>query len=597
MKKYFFVLLFLVIAFLSRAQEPFWWHAYAFNADRIDTLDIDRLEATMDSRQKDEGWLMDRADQLHYYYYKDQILTAEKFTNQVLRLLVNGEVSTNRVAHWYYGFLNLLVEKRTNLLDYRWPVIPNQYLAMVTMPDDCLPCMAIEITRFRTITKSVGRPTDEMLEQLADLFFKAQDLGYTEPLGEMAGYLAHMRTGIVAREIADKRIANIDYAAMIDTLPPRPKTYLLIAQVTLPFERSITDQIAYWQELQAIGSSSNLLALFRGNVELGILYLSKEQYDFAEQHLKLALHWSQVAKDYEAESHTLTFLEELYAKKGESFPVDLQERYDKLVLLHKQGLSNLGEAIQQQFLLDLDLANQRLERQNNRVSLLLMGLLVFLAGFSVLLYRLLMQRKKLAQLNTDKDTLYSIIAHDLRAPLSAFKGVLNKPLPPAEKEVQLDTIVHKLQWLLDDLLKWTYSQRQGLLPNIVSIDLVELIEENSHYFNDLMAQRHIKVKVELPEEVVVAGDKEMMNTIIRNLLQNAVKHNTDGGEITINLTPDRQAVILRVANTIKYEQAIEQPSLGRKLIHDFCKTNGIHWQEKVTAYSFVTTLRFNAVDL
>lgn len=68
-----------------------------------------------------------------------------------------------------------------------------------------------------------------------------------------------------------------------------------------------------------------------------------------------------------------------------------------------------------------------------------------------------------------------------------------------------------------------------------------------------------------------------MGTITRSLLQNVVKYNVDDSEITINLVPDGQAVLLGISNYIMYTATIEQLCLGHKLMHGFCIINAIEW--------------------
>lgn len=151
--------------------------------------------------------------------------------------------------------------------------------------------------------------------------------------------------------------------------------------------------------------------------------------------------------------------------------------------------------------------------------------------------------ENLQRINAEKDKFFSIIAHDLRGPFSAFFGLTELI---AEGFVTMETLdIQKLAGqmrdsagnlfsLLENLLRWSRMQRgldifvpesHLLMPKIYEIMVLVL---------EAAAQKKIKVNYDIPENLVVFADSNMLDLIIRNLVSNAVKFTPIGGSITIS---------------------------------------------------------------
>jgi PAS domain S-box-containing protein len=150
--------------------------------------------------------------------------------------------------------------------------------------------------------------------------------------------------------------------------------------------------------------------------------------------------------------------------------------------------------------------------------------------------------RELAQLNEEKDKLFSIISHDLRGPFGAFAGMLE--LMADEKEQfsagQLREFSAKLlksadsqNRLLNNLLDWSRLKRGITSLNYSSIDLGELIEECINEFQAIALQKEIRINNHIAEGLKVYADENMLSTVYRNLIYNAIKFSYRGGEIAI----------------------------------------------------------------
>lgn len=153
-----------------------------------------------------------------------------------------------------------------------------------------------------------------------------------------------------------------------------------------------------------------------------------------------------------------------------------------------------------------------------------------------------------------RDKLYSVIAHDLRSPMGSIKMVLNMLILnlPAEKigdeMYELLTMANQTTEdvfsLLDNLLKWTKSQIGKM--NVVSqdVNLVEVVDSVIEIFNMVAGLKKITIRTEKPEKMFVTGDIDMMKTVIRNLLSNALKFSKEGSEVVLKMEEvDGKAIV------------------------------------------------------
>jgi len=165
-----------------------------------------------------------------------------------------------------------------------------------------------------------------------------------------------------------------------------------------------------------------------------------------------------------------------------------------------------------------------------------------------------------------RDKLYSVIAHDLRSPLGSVKIVLNMLMLSLSKEkigedmYDLLTTANKTTEetfvLLDNLLKWTKSQIGKLNMVLQNMDMTELIESIVEIYSVTARVKKINIEVQLPEKVDVCMDIDMIKTVLRNFLSNAIKFSNYNSTIKIILEDQGDFVKLSVqdnGNGIKKE--------------------------------------------
>jgi signal transduction histidine kinase len=168
---------------------------------------------------------------------------------------------------------------------------------------------------------------------------------------------------------------------------------------------------------------------------------------------------------------------------------------------------------------------------------------------------ILTKNSELNELNAAKDKFFSIIAHDLRNPFNAIIGLTDILL------INLDGLdIQKLQKtlenikgssqqaheLLENLLLWARSQTGTISYKPEPIDLKIQARESIELVTVQAARKNISIISDFAHGGVISGDVNMMNTILRNLLTNALKFTPGNGEIRVGIYHDNGKCILSI---------------------------------------------------
>lgn len=166
---------------------------------------------------------------------------------------------------------------------------------------------------------------------------------------------------------------------------------------------------------------------------------------------------------------------------------------------------------------------------------------------------MLKQTAELERLDAEKNKMFSIISHDLRAPIDSIKGyleILSRSLVSAEEkesiEIELLTQVRYTSELLQNMLQWSKTQMQGLQQNLVPLNLKDIIDEMGSSRLSGASAKGVKLTYSIDKELEVIADADMLKVVMRNLLGNAVKFTPAGGEVIIKATKEGNSVIVSV---------------------------------------------------
>lgn len=151
--------------------------------------------------------------------------------------------------------------------------------------------------------------------------------------------------------------------------------------------------------------------------------------------------------------------------------------------------------------------------------------------------------EKLRAANASKDKLFSIIAHDLKSPFNSligFSRVLLNHLKDGDIGVidKYANIIHDVavqtHRLLENLLEWSVIQTGRNIFAPVKFNLADLFTEVIDLYKNQARQKGINLAPAIKPDVEMVADKNMLTTILRNLVSNAVKYTKSGGLITVS---------------------------------------------------------------
>jgi signal transduction histidine kinase len=164
--------------------------------------------------------------------------------------------------------------------------------------------------------------------------------------------------------------------------------------------------------------------------------------------------------------------------------------------------------------------------------------------------------EKLLQLNDDKDRFISILSHDLKSPfntLVGFSNVLKEDVRKLSID-QIEEIANDINKsarttynLLEEILIWARAQ-QGKFPfNPQSVNLLSICDYVVEIHEPNATSKGIDLKCSVPAGLIISADSDMLKTVLRNLVSNAIKFTNTKGTILINAVRNSGHVIISVS--------------------------------------------------
>ncbi|MHC1690229.1 MAG: sensor histidine kinase [Bacteroidales bacterium] len=164
---------------------------------------------------------------------------------------------------------------------------------------------------------------------------------------------------------------------------------------------------------------------------------------------------------------------------------------------------------------------------------------------------------ELKEANASKDKFFSIIAHDLKNPFNALLGFSDllmanyKNMEPQEIEEQLQMLSsasHQAYNLLEDLLMWSKAQQGKItfLPQKIIIN--DIFDEIQSNLENVAAKKSISVKFDDSPDTVLYADLNMLKTILRNLISNAIKFSPRGSDVKVQVDTENEFARISVSD-------------------------------------------------
>lgn len=213
------------------------------------------------------------------------------------------------------------------------------------------------------------------------------------------------------------------------------------------------------------------------------------------------------------------------------------------------------------------------------------------------------QNKELKATLNNRDKMYSVIAHDLRSPMASIRMVLNLVVQSTSADTvgpELYTLLdqanresEEVHDLLDNLLKWTKSQTGRLNVVLQDLDLNDIIPGVVEIFEMIAQTKHITLDLQKTDAPLkVHADNDMLKTVLRNFMSNAIKFSPENSTIQIlmanegdfarvsvkdqgvGIAADRLDTIFHKGETTYGTGGEEGSGLGLQLCQDFARKNG-----------------------
>ena len=342
----------------------------------------------------------------------------------------------------------------------------------------------------------------------------------------------------------------------------------------------------YLRAIKYQRQTQNFEGLAKSYNGIGSLLIKTKEYKRAIRNLELALkhgiqtnskkhirdsyellymcHFSleNYAKALEYKDLFIAISEFIYSEESERKIAEMQSKFE---IDKKEDEIELLKSLQ-------EVKELQLGKQEDLKNFLLTGLVLF-AIIAVLIYYLYQTKRKsnvaltetnfqiseknkaLEELNATKDKFFSIISHDLRGPLNSLTSfsslLINHTAHLSKEEIQmlakdLDKSVKGLFGLLENLLDWSRSQSGNIEIKPEVLDAKDLIIQNKQLLSKTAEIKNISIVTPENIEVAIMADRNSVNTVIRNLISNAIKFTPIDGQIRIEARESSNMVMISI---------------------------------------------------
>jgi signal transduction histidine kinase len=164
---------------------------------------------------------------------------------------------------------------------------------------------------------------------------------------------------------------------------------------------------------------------------------------------------------------------------------------------------------------------------------------------------------ELNELNVSKDKFFSIIAHDLKNPFNTIIGFseLQKEEIKSGDYARIEEYAGLINTsavqtfrLLENLLEWANTQHGKMSFNPIPVNLNEIFKEDLRILHEMADRKTIELNSHFSGDLTIVGDKNMIKTIFRNLISNAIKFTSKNGRVEVNAITKIKCVEISVSD-------------------------------------------------
>lgn len=364
-----------------------------------------------------------------------------------------------------------------------------------------------------------------------------------------------------------------------------------IAGIYMNYPDSMNKAIDYLKQAWTIFGK---LELYQYEAEfkqgIGIILYKQGKYNSAidafEQSIELN---DKFNRGYKIKTTSHNLLSKAYEKTGDyktaikhmklfiqySDSLAQKEKYEQIATIEKQyeTVKKENKIVRLQAEQELTLIQLRKNKQLKQLGMATALLLLLLVFFISMKYidkiksnQLLKEKNQLIEqseqelrlLNASKNKFFSIIAHDLKNPLHTILGysyLLNKDYDRFDEEARrkfalnIHQSTNNIFRLLQNLLEWSRSQTGRLNFSPAVVEYQRILDNSLSVLRSMADQKNIVIKAENDPELEIFADPLMIETVLRNLIGNAIKFTPEGGQIDVSAKRENGQILVSVSDT------------------------------------------------
>jgi signal transduction histidine kinase len=378
-------------------------------------------------------------------------------------------------------------------------------------------------------------------------------------------------------------LLSIDISKPIGHLPLLSSCYNVMGRVEFS-SKNYDKAVVYFQKVLEIyrksGEESHKITTLQSLINLAEIYKVRKQSDLQIDFLNQA---TQFAQTHNLGNYLATIYHEkilLYSKQ------DNQKMVQKYIIEQKIVSESIGQrAIKDKtdlvksslLLFSLEKENRLLEqvelKQEKKIENKNISLFVALVFSIILIFfvrklisvtrkikttsgKIKTQNHELQSLISTRNKLFAIIGHDLRGPIGGFKQLMDHLVSKDFDLNDTETLSELLQSLqktsttsfelLENLLLWAGTQQNAITFSPVDSNFHEITTKTLILLQEVSSHKKITISNKVPVNQMIYIDPNMITTVIRNLISNAIKFTPNDKNISVSITKNEKYWIIRV---------------------------------------------------
>ena len=373
--------------------------------------------------------------------------------------------------------------------------------------------------------------------------------------GLLAAFLGKQSEILSTMGRPNEAIAVIDEAIALDLEAGRMERYYqrLVQKGHALFQNRQFEEAreAYRESLQHTDKERHLVTYRTLLNQLGYIETELQNYDAAIAYFEEYLGMEQKSgmADLSAVYRNLT---QCYRKSNPAKALEYSEKFIKLndSVRNAELMTQLTDFQVKYETAEKErqIAEQQgeIERRGLMIRMWAIIAILMVVGIAVIAYfaiRNRRQSKELQRLNETRSRLFSIITHDLKTPVAAQNQMLKTmcknydALPPELIKEQCFMLSESSDTLNDQLLnlvQWARTETGKMSIEPAYFRFADEVSDSLRQLNDIIAAKHINIDNQVPDDLIVHADRNVVGVVLRNLVSNAVKFSYEGGSVIIS---------------------------------------------------------------